>query len=339
VANYFGVGAYLRPLEDVRRAAVPFASECLAFANVPDETPRDYEQGVMRDVGASWDFADVRDHYLQLLHGVSRADDDYWERSRFVTGEVMAEVFGEWRRYASTTSGGFILWSRDLVPGAGWGLLDHQGNPKVALHLLGRALAPVAVWMTDEGLNGISVHVANDRPEELHARLRVALYRGGEMCVGEATEPVKVLPRSVVAQGVEEILGRFVDVSYAYRFGEPQQDLVVATLERGEEVISQAVRFPLGRPRALETADQLGLVATASAGRDSIEVTLGSRRFVYGARLARSGFVPVEDVFNIEPGHSRTITMSPTSEQPSADDGSVVLRALNLTGSLRVTSS
>jgi beta-mannosidase len=138
---------------------------------------------------------------------------------------------------------------------------------------------------------------------------------------------------------VEELLGRFVDISYAYRFGEPQQDLVVATLERGEDVIGQAVRFPVGRPRTRESAEELGLVATASARRDSTEVTIVSRRFVYGARLARSGFVPVEDAFDIEPGHSRTITMRPTSEKSSAGDGSVVLRALNLSGTLRVPSS
>ena len=55
----------------------------------------------------------------------------------------------------------------DLVPGAGWGVVDDRGRPKAAYHHLRRALAPVAVWMTDEGLGGVDVHVANDRAERL----------------------------------------------------------------------------------------------------------------------------------------------------------------------------
>jgi beta-mannosidase len=220
VAHYYGVGAYRRPLSDARLAEVRFAAECLAFSN-----PGDEEGFVPREAGADWDYADVSRHYEPAT-----------------TGETMAEVFGEWRREASPCRGALVMCLRDLVPGAGWGVLDHAGDPKDAYHHLCRALAPVAVWTTDEGLNGIDVHVANDRPVPLRARLRVELYRDDELKVEEASEELDLPPHSSVTHNVEALLGRFVDASYAYRFGPPGHHVVVASLESDDRLISQARR-------------------------------------------------------------------------------------------------
>ena len=220
VAHYYGVGGYRRPLSDARLAEVKFASECLAFSNPVGE-----EGFVPRDAGADWDFADVSRRYEPAT-----------------TGEVMTEVFGEWRREGSPCRGGLVMWLRDLVPGAGWGLLDHAGEPKGAYHDLRRMLAPVAVWTTDEGLNGIDVHVANDGAEPLRARLRVELYRDPELKVEEASEELELAPHSAATRNVEALLGRFVDASYAYRFGPPGHHVVVAILESEDGAISQAIR-------------------------------------------------------------------------------------------------
>ena len=86
------------------------------------------------------------------------------------------------------------------------------------------------------------------------ARLRVALYRDFESRVDEASRELE-LPARHVARNVEALLGRFVDVSWAYRFGPPAQDLIVFSLERergGGQLLSRR-RFaspPGGRWRA-----------------------------------------------------------------------------------------
>ena len=199
LANYYGVGGYRRPLSDARLAGVRFAAECLAFSNVPDdaavarvlpEAGTDlvvhhpaWKAGVPRDAGTGWDFEDVRDHYLRAAgtdpDELRRTDHArYLVRSRGVTGELMAAVFGEWRRPASPCGGGLILWLRDIRPGAGWGVLDDHGDAKAAYHHVRRAMAPIAVWLTDEGLAGVAVHVANDPSSVLRATLRLSLYRG-----------------------------------------------------------------------------------------------------------------------------------------------------------------
>ena len=366
LAHYFGVGGYLRPLEDARRAEVRFAAECLAFSNVPDEAgveailpeapgevvvhhPR-WKAGVPRDAGASWDFEDVRDHYLLLLFGVNPAElrriehERYLELSRAVTGEVMAEVFGEWRREASPCGGGLMLWLADLVPGAGFGLIDHSGAPKPAFHHLRRALAPIAVWMSDEGLNGIRAYVANDLPTPLSARLRVTLYREGEHRVAEAHEDLALPGHGACERDVEELLGHFADAAWAYRFGPPGHDVVVASLERdgtdGPVTLSQAFRFPAGRPLERQPAEELGLRATLrSLTGEGFTLTLESRRLAYGVRVHTTGFSPSDDALTLEPGVSRVLTLSPSDQIHDGEQAPAGwITALNMQGRVHIAA-
>ncbi|MBA2255091.1 MAG: glycoside hydrolase family 2 protein [Chloroflexi bacterium] len=361
VANYYGVGGYRRPLADARSSGVRFAAECLAFANVPDEAvvesllpdsaagvvvhhPR-WKAGVPRDVGSGWDFDDVRDHYLADLFGqdpgeLRRIDHErYLEFSRAVSGEVMAEVFGEWRRTDSTCHGALVLWLRDLAAGAGWGVLDHRGMPKVAYHHLRRALAPVAVWTTDEGLGGVVVHVANDHSTPLVARLRVALYRDLEQPVGEGQETIDVAAHGAHVRNVETLLGHFVDVSWAYRFGPPAHDVLVVSLEQdgqtGRELLSQAVRFPAGRPVDVERPDRLALEASAQSAADgTVRLTVRSRRLAYGVRIHVDGFSAGDDAFSVEPGGTRLISLHPLDDGRRFGGGT--LTALNLIGQIPI---
>ncbi len=353
VANYYGVGAYRRSFEDVRRSEVRFAAECLALANVPDEPaleglaaaahdPR-WKRGVPRDTGAGWDFEDVRDHYLRSLFGAdpvalrSVEHERYLDLSRAVSGEVMSEVFGEWRRAGSPCGGGLVLWLKDIAPGAGWGLLDHRGEPKVAYHHLRRLLAPVAVWSTDEGLGGIVAHVANDRGAPLRANLRVAFYRDLETRVEEVVHALALDPHGGWQVNVEELLGRFVDAAWAYRFGPPQVDVIAISLEDGDELLSQCFRMPVGRPAAREPATRLGLTGHLDERPDgSALLSVHSDRFAYGVRPAIPGFLPDDDAFSVEPGGERRLRLHRVAEDAKLRGGT--LTALNLAGRVSVST-
>jgi beta-mannosidase len=358
VANYFGVGAYLRPLEDVRRAEIRFASECLAFANVPEPemlakmavatpggsspTHPAWKRAVPRDSGTGWDFEDVRDHYLKLLYSADpvalRYADTarYWELSRMVSGEVMAEVFGEWRRPASPCGGGIILWSADLEPGAGWGILDSHGQPKAPYWFLKRALAPCGIWTTDEGLNGVDIHVANDRSAAVDAWLRVALYRRDRQ-VAESDLAIAIPKHQALTFGVEQILGSFVDAACAYRFGPPGHDVIVASLhmKRGDLPLAQSFRFPAGRTTQSAPISELGMAAQAQVLADgTIDVLLSSLRLAWGVRVAAPGFMPDDAYFGVEPGGKRRIVLSPL--QLGEAPASIAVTAMNAEGRFAV---
>ena len=159
------------------------------------------------------------------------------------------------------------------------------------------------------------------------------------MPVGEAREPVSIPPGGSIRLGVEELLGRFVDVSWSYRFGPPAQHAVVASLEREDEwdgrPISQALRFPAGRPSAAESSDRLGLEGEVEPGEGGLLLLrLRSRRLAYGVRVHVPGFEPDDDALFVEPGRERVIRLGPRGADATFAGGE--LGAVNLGGRVRL---
>jgi beta-mannosidase len=262
-----------------------------------------------RDLGAGWDFDDVRDHYVGRLFGVDCAQLRYADHERYLalgrvaTGEVMAQVFGEWRRARSTCHGGLVWFLRDLWPGAGWGLVDASGAPKAAWYYLRRALQPIAAHISDEGGNGLYLHITNDREEPLAAEVEIVCYRAGEIAVASARLPVELAARQTGEFAVAAWFDGFHDFSYAYRFGPPAQDLVVATVRVGGETRAQAFHFPLGLPGNREL--DVGLVAELNGDR----VTVRTRRFAQAIAVDVEGFQPDDAYFHLPPGGERVIEL------------------------------
>lgn len=346
VAHYFGVGGYRRPLEDARRAGVRFASECLAFSNVPEPDVVDrlrraasvgpgldrWRAGVPRDPGATWDFEDVRNHYVEQIFASDpsgpweRDGDRYLALGRVTTGEVMERTAGEWRRPGSSCRGALIWFLRDLIPGAGWGVVDAGGRPKAAYWYLRRAWAQVSLIASDEGLNGLHLHALNDRAEPLRGELRVTLYRCGTVPVASASVPIGVPGRGATTIRADSLFDGFLDLTYAYKFGPPGHDTVAASLTSADGAhLATAFHWPVGMP-STRSAD-LELTATATPVDCGYEVTLAANQVAVATALRADGFTPDDNYLHLEPGRPRIILMRRNGSEETRFSGTV--EALN----------
>ncbi|MBR7960212.1 glycoside hydrolase family 2 protein [Burkholderia vietnamiensis] len=359
VSHYYGVGAYLRPLDDARRADVRFASECLAFSNVPCDAmlaslgwpgvhePR-WKAAVPRDPGTSWDFDDVRDHYLHSLYDVApdrlRREDAsrYFELSRAVIADLMRDTFSEWRRTGSRCAGALVWQFQDVMPGAGWGVIDAAHRPKSAWYALRQVLQPVQVLLVDEGLNGLDVHVINERAAPLAAAVELVALRDGRTPVARAAGPVRIAARDTIRLGSAELLGRFFDWTYAYRFGPCEHDTVVATL-RGDDgtLLSQAFYFPSRTHPAVFARREPGIEACVSRSGGTWHVDIDTRHVARHVRIDAPGYVPRDEWFDLAPGTPARVALIPLAApgEARADDvpPSVEIRAVNAARSVRAT--
>lgn len=340
VAHWFGVGGYLRPLDDVRSAGVRFAAESLAFSipPAPESVDRHFgsasgaghhplwKSAVPRDRGSSWDFEDVRDHYVRELFGVDpaalrRTDPERGlQLGRAAVAEAMRTCFAFWRQGDSRCAGALVLTGRDLVPGAGWGIFDSDGMPKAPVPVLARVWAPTTVTIEDAGLSGLRVDVHHDGPKAIAGELVLVAAGPTGHVVAEATTPIEVAAHSTVTLYDSGITGKFADLSHAYRFGPAPADAVQVSLRVDGAEIARDVLVVVVRTGQVHT----GLTARASQGTSgdwtlevSAEVTL---RYVV---IEMAGWTPSDNWFHIVPGQPHRVHLTgagiPTGRVTSVD--------------------
>jgi len=347
IAHYFGVGAYLRPLTDIRTSNVRFAAECLAFSVPPERRSVDrhfggsrvaghhpaWKLGVPRDASTSWDFEDVRDHYVQLLLGVDafelrRTDPDrYLDAGRAAVSIAMVEAFAQWRRPRSSCAGGIILAGRDLRPGAGWGVTDSDSLAKAPLYALRRVLAPLAVWIVDDGLDGVQVVVANDRADGFDVQLELQSWSEDGDLVDEATHTFWLAPYRVEEFAVDLLIGRFTDMSGSYGFGPRTRDVLrVALRDRGGSLLAEQVQLLDNRLRGLTRG---GLEGSLVERVDGWHAVLTAHRTAQWVALASSAWTGEDGWFHMAPGTTRDVKLLPI-EPRSGKGPNVSVRALNV---------
>lgn len=338
--SYYGVGAYERPLADARASNLSFATECLAFAAIPDDEALARMPGGRatrvhhpawkarspRDLGAGWDFDDVRDHYVGALCGVDpmrlrHADHArYLALGRFAVAQAMAHSFGEWRRPDARCGGALVLQLRDLWAGAGWGVLDELGHPKSGLRALARSLQPLGLHLSDEGANGAVVHLVNERGAAFEGVLHVRAWRDGDVPVAEAARALALAPRSRERIPVLDLLDRFTDLLHFWRFGPPLCDVLHARLE-GRWVgaaaahpqapaFTDAFLFPLGWAHLLAQRRATGLRATLSDLADGhAMLDLHTRSLALGVCIDVPGWEPDDDGMHLAPNSERRLRL------------------------------
>jgi beta-mannosidase len=293
-------------------------------------------------LGAGWDFDDVRDFYVKSLFNVDPmqlryADyERYLELGRLASAEVMFHAFSLWRHPESRCRGALIWFLRDLWTGPGWGIIDSHGVPKAAYHFLKRAWQPAAIFLTDEGLNGLQLHAVNDHAIAIDAIIELSLYRSNGSVVDRRSMSTTIKPHGSKSIAATDLFDGFMDLSYSYRFGPPPFDVCVARLLGSDGgTLNEDCFHPRGLGACLEEDPELAFqIAAKTQTSRTIEIT--ARRYVYALRVDAPHWTADAQYFSVVPGQTRKVTLHTTGHSNSLN-GTLVAVGNRTHAHLRIT--
>ncbi|WMS86182.1 glycoside hydrolase family 2 TIM barrel-domain containing protein [Pleionea litopenaei] len=332
VSHYYGIGAYQRPITECRNHNVKFAAETLGFSHIPCSStlqeifggdlpvvhdPR-WKNGTPRDSGTGWDFDDIRDFYFEALTGLSVNDLRYADHQRYlqiselISGEVITQVYNEWRSQANSNQGGLVWFFQDLKLGAGWGLIDANSQPKAAYFAAKRAWQSPRVLITDEQFKGLNAEVINESHNSLNGVLKIKVVDNHDQIIVDKELLLSIESNSRKVVNLDEVIGHFYDLSYVYRFGPLNHKVVHCAFVNNDELISESFYYPSNLPLSTTEAD-IDIVAEYDKAQQ-LTVTITSSKFIYGAKIEIKGFDPQDNYFNLMPDQAKTIRLNCISE-------------------------
>ncbi len=281
-----------------------------------------------RDAGSGFDLEDVRDRYASSLFGVDtgalrRTDPGRaLDLGRAAVVEVVSAAAAEWRRTDSPCWGMVMIAWRDLRIGPGWGVVDAAGRPKAPLFALARAWAPLAVAVTDEGVNGLDIHVWNDRADEFTGTLEIGLHTAAHRVEGSSC-PLTVPARGGLTVRAESLFDGFRDLGHAYRFGERTYELVTVELASPSGEVRAASSFLPGGPGRVPEPD-VGLQARLEpVDGGSWILRVSTARFAQYVQVDVAGFAASDSWFHLAPGASRALVLRPEPGRTCGPSGHV----------------
>ena len=136
------------------------------------------------------------------------------------------------------------------------------------------------------------------------------------MCPGEGPHPVAKAewtitlgPRESVSLSSNGLLGRFFDITYAYRFGPLAHDATVARLLDPETgaIIAEATHV---LPARAATSRDIGLAAEVVPSGTGFALSVHAERFARFVTIDDAQFIAADQGFCLVPGERRIVPLS-----------------------------
>lgn len=186
--------------------------------------------------------------------------------------------------------------------------------------------------LTDEGLDGIDLHVVNEASAPLRGELELEAWGRATAPVERVVVPVEVPAGGALRFGGDALIGHFSDLAWAYRFGPPRHDCVVGRLRLLDGAyLHDDVLF---RPGTLLPSHEANvLTVSAEADGEGKRVTWSTSVMLQAVSLSAEGWLPDDNFFHLAPSCPRVVQFRPG---PVAKPFRVEVSALNLHGEVSV---